>query len=66
MSYFNRHVIIIELLEIVQPICKFQVVKLLSWKETTFQKSFSFVSHLTDLHVFYFDLAKLELYIKVV
>ena len=37
MSYFNRHVFIIELLKMFQPILKFQVVKLLSWKETTFK-----------------------------
>ena len=36
MSYFNRHVLIIELLKIFQPICKFQVVKY--EKETTFKK----------------------------
>ena len=30
MSYFNRHILIIKLLKIFQPICTFQVVKLLS------------------------------------
>ena len=39
MSYFNRHVLIIELLKMFQPICKFQVVKLLSWKKNTFKNS---------------------------
>ena len=38
MSYFNRHVLIIKLLKMFQPICKFQVAKLLSCKETTFFK----------------------------
>ena len=36
MSYFNRHFLIIKLLKMFQPILKFQVVKLLSWKETIF------------------------------
>ena len=36
MSYFNRQVLVIELLKMFQPICKFEVVKLLSWKETIF------------------------------
>ena len=39
MNYFNRHVIIIELLKMFQPIRKFQVVKLLPWKENTFKKT---------------------------
>ena len=38
MSYFNRHVLIIELLQMFQPICKFSVVKLLSWKEPLLKK----------------------------
>ena len=41
MSYFNRRFLIIELLEMFQPICKFQIAKLLSWKETTL-KNYNF------------------------
>ena len=43
MSYFNRRFLIIELLEMFQPICKFQIVKLLSWKETTLKNYYFFL-----------------------
>ena len=33
ISYFNRHDLIIKLLKMFQPLCKFQVVKMLSWKD---------------------------------
>ena len=60
MSYFNRHVLIIELLKMFQPICKFQVVKLLSWKKNTFKKSVTSVGIFINSAIQVFEWNKLS------
>ena len=52
-SYFNRHVLIIKLLKMFQPICKFQIVKLLSWKKTTFKKNIDYYYYDDDYYYYH-------------